>query len=231
MHSIHSPENAPRRLAVAVVGDSLAHGLGAATPNGGLTQRIFAEIRAQRPASTYANYGVPHATMGDVLRHQIPKLRGTQCDVVMLIAGANDLRYTLDRMIFARRFAHLLGAVHEAAPGATVVVFGMPDVTQTIAVHKIFKRAVARLCRRFNDTMRRIAAQFGDGFVDLFLYTSAPLYPDREYLCDDGYHPNDFGYEEIAGRSMAVIWEVLLLLDTASTAFPDDDSAEKSALA
>ncbi|HET7813938.1 MAG TPA: hypothetical protein VFL13_06155, partial [Candidatus Baltobacteraceae bacterium] len=64
------------------------------------------------------------------------------------------------------------------------------------------------------------------GFIDLYLYTSAPLYPDRAYLCDDGYHPNDFGYAEIAERSLPAIWEVLQLPDRASTASPDGDSAE-----
>ena len=229
-HAIQ-PEPSARRLSVAVVGDSLAHGLGAETSAGGLTQRIFAALRAEHPGSTYANFAVPHATMGDVLRHQIPQLRTTQCNLAILIAGANDLRYTRDRMVFARRFAHLLGAVHEAAPQAVVIVFGMPDVTQTAGVHKFLKPAVAKLCARLNDMMRRIAVQFGDGFVDLFLYTSAPLFPDREYLCDDGYHPNDFGYEEIAGRAMPAIWEVLRSLDTAPKVSPDGDSSETSALA
>jgi lysophospholipase L1-like esterase len=168
--------------------------------------------------------------MGDVLRHQIGKLRGTQCDLVILIAGANDLRYTGDRIVFARRFRALLQATHDAAPQARVIVGGMPDVTQTAGVHPLMKAAISRLCGWMNETMRRTAAQFGDGFIDLYRYTNAPLYPDREYLCDDGYHPNDFGYAEIAERSLPAIWEVLRSPDTATTASPDGDSAETPTL-
>lgn len=226
MHQVSGLQPQPRRYSVAVAGDSLAYGLGARDERSGLTQRLFEAIRAQHPGSTFSNYSVPHATMGDVLRHQIGKLHGTQCDLVILIAGANDLRYTGDRIVFARRFRALLQATHDAAPQARVIVGGMPDVTQTAGVHPLMKAAISRLCGWMNETMRRIAAQFGDGFIDLYLYTSAPLYPDREYLCDDGYHPNDFGYAEIAERSLPAIWEVLQLPDRASTASPDGDSAE-----
>lgn len=226
MHQPSEQQHRLRRLSVAVVGDSLAFGLGAADPSGGLIQRIFREIRRERAGSTITNHAVPHATMGDVLRHQVHLLSGKHCDVVFVIAGANDLRYTRDRFVFVRRFQHLLDAVHEAAPRALIVVGGMPDVTQTVAVHKIVKPAVAHLCFRLNETMRRIAAQAGYAFIDLFLYTNAPLCPQETYLCDDGYHPNDFGYAEIAGRAAPAILEALRSLDTATTAYPGDGFAE-----
>ncbi len=147
--------------------------------------------------------------MGDVLRHQVPRLHGAQADVVLLIAGANDLRYTRDRIVFARRFRHLLQAVHDAAPRAAVIAGGMPDVTQTIGVPVLLKPAVARLCARLNETMRRIVEEYGDCFIDMFAYTNAPLRNDVAYLCADGYHPNDFGYAEISERAYPAIAQKL----------------------
>lgn len=214
------------RLSVAVIGDSLASGLGSTGTEGGLTQRVFNALRAARPGSTFANLSVPHATMGDVLHHQISQLRGTRPDVVILIAGANDLRYTRDRMVFARRFRVLLQEVHRAAPRARIFAAGMPDVTQTAGVPRFAKAAVSRICRAFDRTMRSIVEEFGDAFIDLYAYTSAPLEPGAEYLCGDGYHPNDFGYAEIARRALPAILEDLRLLDRAPRAFRDDDCAE-----
>jgi lysophospholipase L1-like esterase len=156
--------------------------------------------------------------MGDVLRHQIPKLHGTQADLVLLIAGANDLRYTLDRFVFARRFRALLDAVHKYAPQASVIVGGMPDVTQTIGVPQLLKPAIVRLCSRLNETMRSIAAEYGDCFLDMFAFTNAPLCAGAAYLCEDGYHPNDFGYAEISERAYAVISQKL------GTALPLDEA-------
>ncbi len=190
---------------MAVLGDSLAYGLGASREEHGLAQRIFAQLRVDRPGSTFANFAVPHSTMGDVLRHQVPQLHRTQTDIVLLIAGANDLRYTRDTFVFARRFRHLLAAVHEAAPQAAVIAGGMPDVAQTIAVPALLKPAIARLCSRLNEGMRKIVAEFDDCFFDLFAYTNAPLRAHTAYLCDDGYHPNDFGYGEISERAYAAI--------------------------
>ncbi|MFN2450549.1 MAG: SGNH/GDSL hydrolase family protein, partial [Candidatus Baltobacteraceae bacterium] len=208
-----------------------AHALvhpGPATPEGGLTQRLFAALRQQRPGSTFSNFAVPHATMGDVLRHQIPRLRGVQCDLVLLIAGANDLRYTGDRIVFARRLRHLITSLREAVPQALIIAGGMPDVTQTAGVPKLAKPAVARMCARLNETMREIAAHHADGFIDLFAYTSTPQCDGEPYLCADGYHPNDVGYAQIAQRSLPAILEVLRSLDTASKASPGDGRADSA---
>jgi lysophospholipase L1-like esterase len=218
MHQVTEALSQPARLSMVVLGDSLAFGYGASQEEYGLAQRIFAQIRAAKPASTYANHAVPHSTMGDVLRHQIPKLHGTQADLVLLIAGANDLRYTLDRFVFARRFRALLDAVHKYAPQASVIVGGMPDVTQTIGVPQLLKPAIVRLCSRLNETMRSIAAEYGDCFLDMFAFTNAPLCAGAVYLCEDGYHPNDFGYAEISERAYAVISQKL------GTALPLDEA-------
>lgn len=201
MHAYSQPLRQPQPLAMAVLGDSLAYGLGATRLEAGLAHALHAQLRAEYPASTLANFAVPHATMGDVLRHQVPLLHRHAADIVLVIAGANDLRYTRDVIVIMRRYRTLLQAIHDAAPSAEVVAGGMPDVTQTIGVPRLLKPPIQRLCERLNERMRRIALANGDGFVDMFAYTNAPLCEGAEYLCDDGFHPNDFGYAEIAQRA------------------------------
>src|SRR5690348_13898768 len=205
MHALQQPLGQPSPLSMAVLGDSLAYGLGASTTESGLAHLLHAQLRAKRPASTLFTFAVPHSTMGDVLRHQVPRLRGMCADVVLVIAGANDLRYTRDVLVITRRFRHLLKSIHEAAPQAQLVAGGMPDVTQTIAVPRLLKPPVQRLCERLNERMRAIALGLGDGFLDMFAFTSAPLCEGAQYLCDDGYHPNDFGYAEIAQRAYPAV--------------------------
>jgi lysophospholipase L1-like esterase len=190
---------------MAVLGDSLACGLGASTPDGGLAQRLHARLRAERPGSALLNFAVPHSTMGDVLYHQLPKLRSVTPDLVLVIAGANDLRYTRDVLVVVRRFRNLLDAIHRTAPQGQVIAGGMPDVTQTIGVPRLLKAPVQRLCERINERMRSISLARGDGFIDLFQFTKAPLCSGAEYLCEDGFHPNDFGYAEIAERAYPAI--------------------------
>ncbi len=201
MHALTQPLGQPAPLSMAVLGDSLAYGLGASSRESGLAHLLHAQLRANRPASTLFTFAVPHSTMGDVLRHQVSQMHGLSVDLVMVIAGANDLRYTRDVLVIARRFRNLLEAIHEAAPQAQVVAGGMPDVTQTIGVPRLLKTPVQRLCERLNHRMRQIAISAGDGFIDMFEFTSAPLCAGAEYLCEDGFHPNDFGYAEIAQRA------------------------------
>lgn len=201
MHAFPQPLGQPDPLSMAVLGDSLAYGLGASTNEGGLAHLLHARLRAQRPGSTLFSFAVPHSTMGDVLRHQVPQLHNVSTNVVLVIAGANDLRYTRDVVVILRRFRNLLEAIHHAAPGAQVIAGGMPDVTQTVGVPRLLKTPIQRLCERLNERMRGIASSCGDGFLDMFAFTNAPLCEGVEYLCDDGYHPNDFGYAEIAERA------------------------------
>jgi lysophospholipase L1-like esterase len=170
---------------------------------------LHARLRAERPSSALFSFAVPHSTMGDVLYHQVPQLRTLGPDLVLVIAGANDLRYTRNVLVIVRRFHNLLEAIHHAAPSAQIVAGGMPDVTRTIAVPRLLKAPVQRLCDRLNERMRSIVLARGDGFIDLFAFTSAPLCSDTEYLCEDGFHPNDFGYAEIAERAYPAIAAVL----------------------
>jgi lysophospholipase L1-like esterase len=209
MHALPQPLGQPAPLAMAVLGDSLACGLGATAPELGLAHRLHARLRAQRPSSTIFSLAVPHSTMGDVLYHQVPKLRTLRPDLVLVIAGANDLRYTRDVLVIVRRFRNLLQAIHHAAPDAQAIAGGMPDVTRTIAVPRLLKAPVQRLCDRINERMRSIVLARGDGFIDLFAFTSTPLCSGAEYLCDDGFHPNDFGYAEIAERAYPAIASVV----------------------
>lgn len=210
MHAFPQPLRQPQPLAMAVLGDSLACGLGASVSEMGLAHRWHARVRAEHPASTLFTLAVPHSTMGDVLRHQVPKLRGLTADLIVVIAGANDLRYSRDVIVLMRRFRNLLEAIHHAAPGAQLVAGGMPDVTRTVAVPRLLKAPVQRLCERLNDRMHAVASSLGDGFIDMFAYTSAPLCEGVEYLCGDGFHPNDFGYAEIAERAYPALAQAVV---------------------
>lgn len=202
MHSVSQPSFEPARFSLAVLGDSLAYGMGATQEEHSLARRLYSRLRTDWPGSTYANFAIPYSTLGDVLRHQVPRLHGTQSNLVLLIAGANDLRYTRDVLIIARRFRHLLQAIHDVAPIAAVVAAGMPDVTCTIGVPRLLKPGIARLCSRINQTMKRIVDEFGDEFVDFFAFTNAPLRPSEiVYMCEDGYHPSDDGHAELAERT------------------------------
>lgn len=213
MHERSQALCATGRFSMTVLGDSLAYGLGASKSEHSLAHRFYIRLRAQHPGSTYANLAVPHSTMGDVLRHQVPQLHRRQSDLVLLIAGANDLRYTRDTIVFARRFRHLLQSLHLSSPHARIIAGGMPDVTQTIGVPRLLKPAVSRLCRRLNSTMREIVTAHNDHFLDMFAFTNAPLRADPALLlCEDGYHPNDEGYAEISDRAYPALMTAISAL-------------------
>ena len=152
MHALSQPLGHPAPISMAVLGDSLAYGLGASAVELGLAHLLHARLRANRPASTLFTFAVPHSTMGDVLRHQVPHVRGLSVDLVLVVAGANDLRYTRDVIVITRRFRNLLEAIHDAAPGAQV--WTVDGATHVEAYAKDPQRYLDRITQFFNDGLK-----------------------------------------------------------------------------
>ncbi len=190
---------------MAVVGDSLAYGTGAGSTQAGFAYRVFAAIEKTHPGSTYVNFAVPGSRVADVTAFQSRRLRETNPNLVLVVAGANDLLQTRDASQFAEKYARMIDTLRSSAPHATIVAAGMPDVSRTLHVPEFAKPATSALCASLNAEMRRIAAQRGAHFLDLYTLTNAGEPSHRQYLSSDGFHPSAAGYAEIAKAVYPVI--------------------------
>jgi lysophospholipase L1-like esterase len=191
---------------MAVVGDSLAYGTGAGSTHLGFAYRLYTRLREGKPQSTYVNVAVPGATMADVTSLQVPQLRKLHPNVVLIVAGANDMLQTSDVGMFSRRYARMIEAVRAAAPRARIIASGMPDVSATLHVPAFAKGAASALCATLNEEMHRVAMRQGAIFLDLFALTN-PAAADHygKYLSADGFHPSAQGYAELAKAAYPIL--------------------------
>jgi lysophospholipase L1-like esterase len=95
---------------IAALGDSLAFGTGASSPQKAFIFRAFEMLRAGRPASEIDNFAMGGSTARDVLRLQAPRLRSTRFHVIVICVGGNDVVRRVPSGDFARTYGQLLTA-------------------------------------------------------------------------------------------------------------------------
>ena len=183
---------------VVWLGDSLAAGLGAISPD--LSQpRLVATGRDERTRlHVFAN---PGATSHDVIVNQLPALEqlrhglgqiGEDIDAIGMTVGANDIAALTPRPRFRRNVARIL----DAAEGVPVVLVSIPQLNQAIRLPRPL-RTFASWRAGWLDRVLRAAARRRSHVH----YASVRERPDwirrrnlRNFLAADRFHPSGAGY-------------------------------------
>jgi len=182
-----------------VLGDSLALGTGARDPENGVTFRIYRTLARERPGAEVTDVAIGGARAADVLRLEIPRLP-TRADLVLLIAGGNDVVRETSPVAFAASYRATVAAIRARYPHAAIVLGGIPDV----GVSPLFAGDSARTSGRaymLDRIVRAEATRAHLGFIDLF-GASRQARGDAAFLSEDQFHPSDRGYEILAARAM-----------------------------
>ncbi len=190
-----------------MLGDSLALGTGATDPANGLTFRIYRALAAGRPGSEITNVAIGGTRASDVRRLEVDSLDPHATDLVLLIAGGNDVVRRTPAVAFAREYDGLLAAIRTRVPRATIVAFGVPDVARSPLFADSHAKTEA-LSRADDAAVRRAAAGSGAAFVDLFGFTYRAA-TSGEFFSSDDFHPSDAGYAQLAAFALPVVTRAL----------------------
>jgi lysophospholipase L1-like esterase len=182
-------------LRFLVLGDSLAHGTGAASPADTLGSRLTRVLRDAGRATELSVVAVPGATSLD-LAAQLDRAAAATADLALLVVGANDVT----RQVPADRSAAAIGAAVRTLRdrGTTVLVVPTPDLSSVAWVPAAFRAVVAGICDQLR--ARQVAAvQAAGGVV-------APVGPelsgrfaaDPALFSADRFHPSSAGYALVA---------------------------------
>ena len=195
---------------IVVLGDSLGLGTGASGPADGFAFDLYRRLARERPGSSIRDYAIGGARIADVLRLEVPRLRGERFDLIIIVAGGNDVVRGTAPGAFARTYARTLDAVAAAQPRASVVACGVPDV----AISPIFAgsdvAAIAKLSSRDDRAVRVAAAARTIPIVDLFSISRAAEGEIDTFLSADRFHPSDVGYRRMADAAYPAIVRALL---------------------
>lgn len=156
----------------AVLGDSMAQGVGATTPQGGWAGRLAPALPGWRMVNLSA-YG---ARVADVLDIQLPAALERRPDLVLCLIGSNDLMQPRRQEGIGRRYAALL----DRLPPGTVIGNQPGTFAAALQVNGLIDDAVRR--------RGLVLAELRDPRTRHW----------RRKLSSDRFHPNDAGYAAIA---------------------------------
>ncbi len=191
-------------LRVVWLGDSLAAGLGAISPEVSLPRLVAVGREGKTRLHVFAT---PGATSHDVVGYQLAALEqlrhglaqiGQRIDAIGVTVGGNDIAALTSR----RRFRSNVGEILQAAGDAPVVLVSIPELNDALRLPRPL-RTFASWRAGWLDVVLRQAAR-ADTEVH---YASVRRRPDwisrrdlRNFLAADRFHPSGAGYAIWADR-------------------------------
>ncbi|HEV2798836.1 MAG TPA: SGNH/GDSL hydrolase family protein, partial [Nocardioides sp.] len=180
---------------LALVGDSIAWGQGAARQEDRLGPRLQAALQQHGVVVDPRVFAVPGARSRDLAR-QVDQAVAWQPELVLVVIGANDLTHREPVADAVRALSHAVRRLREV--GAEVVVAPAPDLGAVPHV-PVSLRAVVR--EASNDLRRRQAAAVlaeGGPVAAQDGRTSTAFAADPSMFSADRFHPSSAGYAAIA---------------------------------
>jgi lysophospholipase L1-like esterase len=184
---------APLRL--AVLGDSIAYGQGAARPADRLGPRLAAGLTEAGFDVDLHVLAVPRSVSAD-LAGQVRRAAPLQPDLAVVVVGANDLARFVPADAAARALAAAVAGLQDA--GADVVVVPAPDMSVVPFVPPAFRSVVQAACGQLQRRQEAVARAAGVPFADVGPQVGAAFAADPGLFSADRFHPSSAGYALIA---------------------------------
>ncbi|GAB3831357.1 SGNH/GDSL hydrolase family protein [Dactylosporangium cerinum] len=181
-------------LTLAVLGDSIAYGQGASSPDDTVGARLAAALTAAGTPTQVRVFAVPGAD-SQGLAEQVRRATAATPDLALIIVGANDLTH----LVPAQRAAALLGAAVRAlrAAGAEVVVAPAPDLSVIPWVPPQLRAAVRAGSHALQQAQTQAARTAGAHIADIGR-SAAAFAAEPALFSPDRFHPSSAGYAVIA---------------------------------
>lgn len=183
---------------VVVLGDSLAAGVGASSPEAGFAFRVFSSIATNHPEALLHNFGQSGATTADVLSDQLARfdlVRDPQ--VVIVMVGTNDIIQQVPDGEFRNNWQEIINRI--AAPGRTVIILNIPKFATTPVVPENLKGvADTETVARNTFIAQTVSEKENIKLLDFYELSARELQPGSNLLSEDQFHPNDSGYSRLS---------------------------------
>lgn len=184
--------DAPWRT-IAVIGDSIAEGVGDPTPGYldlSWADRLALSLGSVRGRVSYANGGTRGAKAARIRRDQLDAALATGPDLAFVVAGANDmLGRSFDPKTVAVELDAMVGAFR--AIGADVVTFGLFDLSRAPFVPHGMRAALHHGIIRLGALTAAVADRHGALHVD---FTRHPAAAEPAIWSADHLHVNRRGH-------------------------------------
>ena len=197
---------------LALLGDSIAWGQGAARPRDRLAPRLtggLATLGFEVEARVFAKRGARSSGLAAQVDAALPWSPA----LAVVVIGANDLTHREPVGVAARALADAVRRLRAA--GAEVVVAPAPDLSAVPHVPPFLRDAVRAASQALRE--RQVAAVLAEGghVADAEQRASRSFGADPSLFAADRFHPSSVGYAVIADALLPVLADVLEDLGTA----------------
>ena len=182
-------------LRLAVLGDSLAFGTGAARPSDALGPRLTRALADDGFDVDLHVLAVPGAVSAD-LAAQVRRALPLAADLAVVVVGANDLARFVPAQQAAGALSAAVGALR--ADGTDVVVVPAPDMSMVPFVPPALRMLVRGACAVLQQRQAQVALAGGASVAPVAAEVARAFVADPALFSGDRFHPSSAGYARIA---------------------------------
>jgi lysophospholipase L1-like esterase len=182
-------------LKLAVLGDSIAYGQGAARPADTVAARLSTVLTHDGIPNDTRIFAVPGARSRD-LAAQVQRTLPWRPDLALIIIGANDLTRFVPPQQAAAQLESAVRALRSAS--AEVIVAPAPDLSVVPWVPPQMRATVRAASQLLHDAQTAAALAAGAHAADIGMTSTAGFAQDQALFSADRFHPSSEGYAVIA---------------------------------
>lgn len=143
------------------------------------------------------NLGIPSIRIHNALQAELPVALDSHPRLVTIWLAVNDLANNVPIADYTRDLNTMISRLQANAPGVIIAVANIPDLTVLPYFNNYDSQALRQTIQQYNTAIAGVVAQHNVILVDLSAQ-NYNLQRHPEYISDDGLHPNELGYQQIA---------------------------------
>jgi lysophospholipase L1-like esterase len=211
-------------LVLVVLGDSSVAGVGADSVEDTLTYGVAKALSDRHRVVLHA-LGVSGSKLCNVVGEQLPQVAGLDPDIVLVCVGTNDVTHGTTFREARQQLRLLADGLATVAPGAVVVVSGLPPAETALAFRRPLRDLLGLRASAFTRIYRAELARFGITVFDIAREARKAFRGRKEMFSSDLFHPSSAGYAFLATIYGRAVREAL----DAARALLDETAAEELA--
>jgi lysophospholipase L1-like esterase len=184
-----------RQITYVAIGASDTFGIGTSDP---YTQNWASDLADQLGGNVHLiNLGIPGILLHEALNIELPVALDSHPDIVTIWLAVNDLANNVPISSYSHDLDLMLSRLQANAPSARIAIANVPDLALLPSFSKYNPHALEQRIQMYNAAINSTARQYHVILVDLS-QQNYNLKTHPEYISDDGLHPTDLGYLQLA---------------------------------
>ena len=143
------------------------------------------------------NLGIPGITLHDALNVELPVALDSHPELVTIWLGVNDIVDHVQINSYSHDLDFMLKRLRSQSPSARILIANIPDLTLLPYFALYNQQLLHQQIEQYNATIVHEAQQYHAFLVDLS-QQNYNLREHPEFIGNDGLHPTDLGYMQIA---------------------------------